>query len=213
MESYLSRKKYTEWLVQVKEHGAFEELQVTKDFKGEKKKTVRENGLFIEGLMFYFTFCPILSIHLFSALLSFFNPFITRLGSSGDHIHHFYFPAHFGPVSDPSTALTSPSTLLAMSWWPHQVATCQSTVLLNSVLEFGILLTFWKVTSFFISVTSFTLIVLFLFLWTFFFYFFQEILILCYLLDMICFWIFSVSNLILSCNLILKIDFRYPLST
>lgn len=209
MESYLSRKKYTEWLVQVKEHGAFEELQVTKDFKGEKK-TVRENGLFIEGLMFYFTFCPILSIHLFSALLSFFNPFITRLGSSGDHIHHFYFPAHFGPVSDPSsTEFKRTVDWQVATWCGHQdiasnVELCAGVWYITHLLESHV---------FFISVTSFTLIVLFLFLWTFFFYFFQEILILCYLLDMICFWIFSVSNLILSCNLILKIDFRYPLST
>lgn len=33
------QEKVTEWLVQVKEHGAFEELQVTKDFKGEKKNS------------------------------------------------------------------------------------------------------------------------------------------------------------------------------
>ena len=77
--------------------------------------------------------------------------------------------------------------------------TCQSTVFWNSWHDFAILLAFWKVTSFLILIMFFTFMALFLSLWTFLSHLFQEILILCYLLNMwFCPWIFPSFILILS---------------
>ena len=64
----------------------------------EKKKTdenwEESSGLFLEGLIFYFTFWPFFSWSLQSSLFSFlviFIPFLTKFRDLIDHIHCFYF--------------------------------------------------------------------------------------------------------------------------
>lgn len=50
-----------------KKYGMLEKFQVTKELKRGKgtEDWEESNGLFMEGLMFYFTLCPFLSIDIF----------------------------------------------------------------------------------------------------------------------------------------------------